>query len=141
MKYLIIGLGNFGRTLAESLTNKGHEVIGVDLNEQCVEEIKDQISVAYILDARERAALKALPLDEVDGVIVAIGQSMEASLRTIAALKELSVGPIYARALDQTHKSILLAMNIQKIFIPECYAAHIFAEKFTEKHTMETGLT
>ena len=137
MKCLVIGLGNFGRTLAESLTNNGHEVIGVDHNEQCVEEIKDQISLAYILDARERMALKALPLDEIDCVIVAIGQSMDASLRTVAALKELSVSTIYARALDQTHKSILAAMNINKIFIPECYAARIFAEKFTDKNAPE----
>ncbi len=131
MKYLIIGLGNFGKTLAEELIDKGHEVIGVDSNEHIVDKIKDRISLAYILDAKEPSSLKALPLDEIDCAIVAIGQSMEASLRTVAALKELSVRRIYARALDETHQSILGAMNIEKIFIPECYAARIFADKFS----------
>ncbi|HJH60356.1 MAG TPA: NAD-binding protein [Bacteroidetes bacterium] len=131
MKYLIIGLGNFGKTLAEELIDKGHEVIGVDNNEHIVDNIKDRISLAYILDATERSSLKALPLDEIDCAIVAIGQSMDSSLRTVAALKELSVKRIYARALDETHQSILGAMNIEKIFIPECYAARIFAEKFS----------
>ena len=128
MKCLISGLGCFGRTLAEALTDKGHDVIGVDSNEHRVEEVKDRISVAYIMDATERVALKELPLGEIDCAIVAIGQSMDFSLRAVAALKELSVGKIYARALDQTHLSILRAMNIQKIFIPESFAARIFAD-------------
>lgn len=73
MKYLVVGLGSFGKTLAEALTDKGHDVIGVDSNEHRVEEIKDRISVAYIMDATERMALRELPLDEIDGAIVAIG--------------------------------------------------------------------
>lgn len=135
MKYLVIGLGNFGKTLAKELTDRGHDVIGVDSNEHCVEEVKDRISVAYIMDATERSALQALPLDEIDCAVVAIGQSMDYSLRAVATLKELSVKKIYARALDATHKSILDAMNIQKIFIPESYAARIFADKFGENDT------
>ncbi len=129
MKYLIIGLGTFGRRLAEELTDNGHDVVGADSNEHRVEYVKERISVAYIMDATERAALKALPLDEFDCVVVAIGQSMDCSLRTVAALKELGVSRIYARALDNTHKSILSAMNVHKIFIPESYAARVFAEK------------
>lgn len=137
MKYLVIGLGNFGKTLAEELTDRGHDVIGVDHNEHRVEEVKNRISVAYILDATERAALAALPLDEIDGAVVAIGQSMDCSLRTVAALKELSVEKVYARALDRTHRSILSAMNIQKIFMPESYAARIFADKLSDKANEE----
>lgn len=137
MKYLVIGLGNFGTTLAKELTDRGHDVIGVDNNAHCVEEIKDSISVSYILDATDRTALSALPLDEIDCAIVAIGRSMDYSLRAVAALKEMSVKKIYARALDMTHKSILSAMSIHKIFIPESYAARIFADKFSDNDTNE----
>lgn len=131
MKYIVIGLGNFGTTLACRLTDMGHEVIGVDSNEHRIDDIKDRISVAYIMDATEKVALRSLPLDDVDCVIVSIGQSMDCSLRIVAILKELSVKFIYARALDLTHKSILTAMNIQKIFIPESMAAEIIAEEFS----------
>lgn len=131
MKYIVIGLGNFGTTLACRLTDMGHEVIGVDSNEHRIDDIKDRISVAYIMDATEKVALRSLPLDDVDCVIVSIGQSMDCSLRIVAILKELSVKLIYARALDLTHKSILKAMNIQKIFIPESMAAEIIAEEFS----------
>ena len=133
MKCLIIGLGNFGKTLAEELTDKGHEVIGVDPDGRRIIKKKDRISVAYIMDATERLALKALPLDEMDCAIVSIGQEMDHSLRVVAALKELGMAKIYARAIDPVHQAILGAMNIQKIFIPECYAARVFADKLSNK--------
>ena len=135
MKYLIIGLGNVGRTLAEQLTDMGHDVIGVDTNEIRIDAVKDRISIAYILDASHIEGLSELPLDEVDTAIVAIGQSMEQSLRAVAALKELNIKRIYARAIDNIHRTILKAMNINCIFTPETYAARIFAAKFTENIT------
>lgn len=137
MKYLIIGLGNFGSTLACKLTDMGHDVIGVDNSEHRIEEIQEKITLSYILDATEKAELKSLPLDDIDCAIVAIGQSMDTSLRAVATLKELKVAHIYARALDQTHKSILRAMNIQKIFIPESLAASMLAERFVSNSDEE----
>lgn len=137
MKYLVIGLGNFGSTLACKLTDMGHDVIGVDSNEHHVEEVKDRISVAYIMDATDKIGLNSLPLDDIDYAVVAIGQSMDCSLRTVAALKELGVEYIYARAIDRTHLSILRAMNIQKIFFPETYAATIIAEQFSSDDFIE----
>lgn len=137
MKYLVIGLGNFGSTLACKLTDMGHDVIGVDNNEHRIEDIQEKIAVSYILDATEKAELNSLPLDDIDCAIVAIGQSMDASLRAVASLKELNVVHIYARALDHTHKSILQAMNIQKIFIPESIAAGLLAERFVSNSDEE----
>lgn len=137
MKCLIIGLGNFGRTLAVELSDNGHDVIGIDKSEHCVDMVKDRISVSYIMDATEELSLKSLPLNEIDCAIVAIGQSMDSSLRTVAALKELSVKNIYARALDDTHMSILKAMDIKKIYIPESYAAKIYAQKIFDKNATE----
>ena len=99
--------------------------------------VKDRISVSYIMDATEGLSLKSLPLNEIDCAIVAIGQSMDSSLRTVAALKELSVKNIYARALDDTHMSILKAMDIKKIYIPESYAAKIYAQKIFDKNAAE----
>lgn len=126
-------MGNFGNTLACKLTDMGHDVIGVDINEHHIEDIKDRISIAYIMDATDKAALRSLPLDDIDYAVVAIGQSMESSLRATAALKELGTSDVFVRAIDLTHHSILQAMGIQKIFIPESLAASLLAEKLTTK--------
>ncbi len=134
MRVLVIGLGNFGKVLATQLTKLGHEVIGVDNNEHRVEELKDRISMAYILDSTELLTLKSLPLDDIDCAVVTIGQSMDYSLRTVAALKKLNVKKIYARAIDETHRSILGAMGITYIFIPESYAARIYAQNMSDNN-------
>lgn len=136
MKYLIIGLGEFGRTLAEELTENSNEVIGIDINEHKVNMIKDRISVSYILDATDPAALSQLPLKEMDCAIVAIGQSLDSSLRCVAALKENKLPRIYARAVDKAHMSILKAMDIQHIFIPEIYAAREYAHNIDSPESL-----
>lgn len=130
MKFLVIGLGIFGQTLAQRLTDNGHEVIGVDINSHRVEQIKDRVAFAYIMDATDAFALRSLSFDDIDRTIVAIGQSMDHSLRIVATLKQMKIDNVYARALDSVHKSILEAMGITKIFIPESYAGNMFAEKF-----------
>ena len=129
MKYLIIGLGNFGPTLAEELTDLGHEVIGVDTVEQRADIVKDRISVTYIMDATDAVGLRSLPLNQIDQAIVAIGQSMDYSLRVVAALKEQRVAHIAARAIDEVHRSILRAMGVTQIFIPETFAARTIAAR------------
>ncbi len=123
MRYLIIGLGIYGSNLAIDLTKMGHEVIGADSNPSIVESIKDNISTAYIIDSTDEMSLSALPLKNVDLVIVAIGENFGASIRTVALLKKLGVPHIYARAIDKLHESILESFDIERIIAPEQRAA------------------
>lgn len=123
MRYLIIGLGIYGSNLAIDLTQLGHEVIGADHSETRVDEIKDYISAAYILDSTEEAAINGLPLKNVDVVIVAIGENFGASVKTVALLKKAGVKTIYARAIDELHQAILEGMQVSRIITPEQRAA------------------
>ena len=111
MKYIIIGLGNYGSVLAEELSALGHEVIGVDTNERRVDVLKDKIATSFIIDATDEQSLSVLPLKDVDVVIVAIGENFGASIRVVALLKKNGVKHIYARAVDEVHKKVLEAFN------------------------------
>ena len=91
MKYIIIGLGNYGSVLAEELSILGHEVIGADINESRAEALKDKIATSLILDATNEQALSTLPFKDVDIVIVAIGENFGASIRVVALLKKNKV--------------------------------------------------
>ena len=73
MKYLVIGLGNLGRAIAESLTRIGNEVIGVDINPHKTEAVKHTISGAISLDTTDKDALNTLPLNELDSIFVTFG--------------------------------------------------------------------
>lgn len=123
MKYIIIGLGNYGGVLAEELSILGHEVIGVDMNEARAESLKDKIATSLILDATNEEALSVLPFKDVDIVIVAIGENFGASVRVVALLKKNNVKHIYARAVDDLHKTVLDAFNLDSILTPEKEAA------------------
>lgn len=123
MRYLIIGLGIYGSNLARDLTDMGHEIIGADNRRQNVDAIKDYISTAYCIDATEESSLSLLPLNNVDLVIVAIGENFGASIKVVALLKKLGVKHIYARAIDRLHESILEGFDIDRIVTPEQRAA------------------
>ena len=102
MKYIIIGLGNYGHVLAEELSALGHEVIGADISAGRVDSLKDKIATAFVIDATDEQALSVLPLNSVDVVIVAIGENFGASIRVVALLKQKKVPRIFARAIDAT---------------------------------------
>ena len=123
MKYIIIGLGNYGHVLADELSVLGHEVIGADISESRVDSIKDKVATAFVIDATDELSLAVLPLNSVDIVIVAIGENFGASIRVVALLKQKKVQHIYARAIDAVHRSVLEAFNLEKILTPEEDAA------------------
>ena len=123
MKYIIIGLGNYGHVLAEELSALGHEVIGADISSSRVDGLKDKIATAFVIDATDEQALSVLPLNSVDVVIVAIGENFGASIRVVALLKQKKVKRIYARAIDAIHRSVLDAFGLERILTPEEDAA------------------
>lgn len=123
MKYIIIGLGNYGYRLAADLSGLGCEVIGVDVNDSKVEAIKNNVATAFTIDATDEQALSVLPLNSVDIVMVTIGENFGASVRVVALLKKLKVAHIYARAIDEVHRSVLEAFNLDRILTPEVDAA------------------
>jgi len=128
MKYAVIGLGNYGGVVAGELTAMGHEVIGIDENEERVNTLKDKIAMTLVMNATDEVALGALPLKEMDVVIVAIGENFGASVRVVALLKQREVKHIYARAVDAVHQAILEAFNVDKVLSPESDAARDFVQ-------------
>lgn len=97
MKYLVIGLGNLGRAIAESLTRIGNEVIGVDINPHKIEAVKHTISGAISLDTTDKDALNTLPLNEMDAIFVTFGKDFGTSIQTVALLKNLDVNKLIVR--------------------------------------------
>lgn len=128
MKYIVIGLGNYGGVLAEELTALGHEVIGVDCNELHVDRLKDKIATAFVLDATDELSLSTLPLKKVDIVVVAIGENFGASVKVVSILKKNKVRHIYARAVDEIHKMVLEAFSLDRILTPEKEAARMLVQ-------------
>src|SRR5690606_29228973 len=119
MKYIVLGLGHFGRSLAVHLTELGHEVIGVDVKIAIVEQLKEKITHTVCLDSTDKEAVGSLPLKDSHAVIVAIGEEEGASLMTVAVLKQLKVKRIIGRVVSDLQKTVLEAMEIAEYIMPE----------------------
>lgn len=129
MKYIIIGLGNFGSSLAQKLTEKGNEVIGVDITMDKVEAIKDKITHAVCLDSTDINAVSNLPLDDTDIVIVAIGEDKGALIMATALMKQLKVKRLISRAVSPLQEMVLEAIGVDEIIHPEEETAERWAKK------------
>jgi trk system potassium uptake protein TrkA len=129
MNFIVIGLGNFGASLAKKLTALGHDVIGVDKDIEKVEFFKDVIKNTVSMDITDIHALKTLPLKDCDMIIVCIGDDFGSSVKTSALLKKLGVQKIYGRESSLIHKTVLNAIGISNTINPEYDTAVVFAEK------------
>ncbi|QED38019.1 TrkA family potassium uptake protein [Antarcticibacterium arcticum] len=129
MKYIIIGLGNFGASLSQKLSEMGNEVIGVDNNMSRVENIKDKITHAVNLDATDISAVGKLPLKDTDIVIVGIGEDKGANIMATALMKQMRVKRLISRAVSPLQETVLEAMGVDEIIHPEEETAERWAKK------------
>ena len=129
MKYIIIGLGNFGASLGEKLTQAGNEVIGVDINMTKVNAFKEKISHTICMDASDSYTVSGLPLKDTDVVIVAIGEDQGANIMATAVLKKLNTKRLISRAITPLHETVLQAIGVDEIVHPEEETAERWANK------------
>lgn len=115
----VIGLGRFGSAMATTLAELGHDVIGVDGNEDRVRELADAVTQAIQLDATDERSLRAAGIQDVDVAVVSIGENIESSLLVVMQLRELGVKTIVAKAVTPLHGRILEKLGVSRIIFPE----------------------
>ena len=116
---VVIGLGRFGRSLALELMQSDTEVLGVDADEQIVQDLSSQLTHCVRADSTNEAALRQLGVHEFDRAVVAIGTHIEASLLTASLLKSMGVQNIWAKAISEPHGRILDQLGISHVVYPE----------------------
>ena len=113
--FTVIGLGIFGQQVCEDLIEKGARVLAVDNKIDIIEKVKDNVTQAVLLDATDEEALSALPLEDIDIAIVAIGENREASILATAILKRLGVPYILSRATSDLHTQVLRQVGADEV--------------------------
>lgn len=137
MRVIIIGLGNFGRSLALSLTENGDEVFGVDNKMEKVDFLKDRIQHVICMDATNEAAYSALPIEQAHLAVVAIGENEGASIVATAILKKHQHLRIVSRSLSDIHETILEAMGISDVVHPEQDAALRLTKRISFNYALD----
>lgn len=133
MKFIVLGLGNYGAALSSKLVALGHEVIGADKRMELVEKLNHQITHAIAMDATSPDAIKGLPLKDVDAVINAIGEDEGVNIMTTALLVQNGVKRVICRVTSPLQQTVLEAMNIKEFVYPEGDSAERMAYKLDLK--------
>jgi trk system potassium uptake protein len=120
MKFCVIGLGRFGRQVATLLAENGMEVLAIDSNESIIASIKDQVTQAICMRVSDDKSLRSIGVDEMDTVIVGMGENFAQSILITALLKKrLGIPRVIARAINDIHKEILKIVGADKVILPE----------------------
>ncbi|MDU7504776.1 MAG: TrkA family potassium uptake protein [Clostridia bacterium] len=134
---LLIGLGRFGRHMAQQFYAMGHEVMAVDQQEERVNRVLAFVTDAQIGDSTDGAFLASLGVGNYDLCVVAIGDSFENSLVTTSLLKELGAGRVIARASRGIQERLLLRNGADEVVYPEKQLARWTAIRYSSDHILE----
>ncbi len=118
-QYAVIGLGRFGSSLSKELINLGHEVLGIDKDEEAVDEMSDVLTHAVVADTTDEEVLKSLGIRNFDCAVVAIGDDIQSSILTAIILKDLGLKQVVAKALSELHGKVLDKLGVDRVIFPE----------------------
>lgn len=118
-RFIVIGLGNFGAGVAESLHQSGHDVIAIDISEHSVDRIAPFVSRAAVGDGKDARTLERVGARDVDAAIVSTGDDITAAVLTTLALRDLGVREIYAKVVSTDHARVMEKLGVSETIFPE----------------------
>lgn len=125
----IVGLGKFGLKFGQSLVALGHEVLGVETDPEKVKNAQHILTQVFQTDAMSREALEQIRIQDLEHVLVSVGDSIAASIMISMYLKELGVAKVWAKAINKDHEKLLYKIGVDEVVIPEFMAAKQIASR------------
>jgi len=136
-EFAVIGLGNFGATVARELSRLKCKVTAIDNDKGRVHSVQDEIHMAILADATERDFLQNLEVDKFDCFVVSTGENTHASILITLHLKELGAKRIIVKAKSDDHAKVLVKVGATQAIIPEKQAATRIARSITESNLID----
>ncbi len=127
----VIGLGKFGLKLAQTLMSMGHEVLGIDHDEEKIRASQKELTQVIQANATNKTALEQIRICDFEHVLISVGDSIAASAMIAMYLKELKVSRIWAKAVHKDHEKLLVKIGVDEVIIPEFMAADHLAGRIT----------
>lgn len=118
-QYAVFGLGSFGESVAVALQELGCEVVVVDNHMERIEDISPYVSYAVQADIEDPEVIRSLGARNLDGVVVAVADDMEASIMATLVSKEIGVPYVLAKAKNELHAKVLKKIGADSIIFPE----------------------
>lgn len=117
--YAVFGLGRYGKAVAKELVNSGAEVLAVDMDEEIVNAAITEIPFCKRADITDAEVIKQLGIANMDVVIIAMANSLEASVMATMLCKEAGVKTVIAKCANEMHQRVLTKVGADKVVFPE----------------------
>ena len=117
--YAVFGLGRYGIAVARELVEHGMEVIAVDSDERIVNTAADELPICKCADITDPDVIRQLGISNVDVVIIAMANNLEASVMAVTLCKEIGVKTVIAKCANEMHQKILTRVGADKVVFPE----------------------
>ena len=134
---LIIGAGQFGTHIAKRMEELRCEVMVVDNNEDCINDIVSYVTNAKIGDGTNEEFLRTLGIDNFDVCFVTLGSHFQTSLETTSLLSELGAKKIVSRATNDVQMKFLLRNGADEVVYPEKQTALRIATKYASDNILD----
>ena len=118
-RFVVVGLGNFGSSVAEALHAEGFEVVAVDTDEDAVDRIAVRVTRAAVGDGRSIGTLEQAGARGADAGIVSTGDDITASILATMALRDLGVRAVYVKVVSFDHARVMEKMGVTETIFPE----------------------
>lgn len=117
--YAVFGLGRYGRAIAKELVNNGAEVLAVDVDEDVVNAAILEIPFCKCADITDAEVIEQLGIGNIDVVVIATANNLEASVLATMLCKEAGVKTVIAKCSDEMQRKILLKVGADQVMFPE----------------------
>ena len=136
-RFVIVGLGNFGSSVAEALYSRGHDVIAVDVDERAVDDIAPHCSRAAVGDGRQIETLEEIGAGAADAAVVSTGDDITASILATMALTDLGIEDVYAKVISHNHARVMVRLGVTETVFPERESGFNLASRISEKGVLD----
>lgn len=135
--FAVFGLGMFGLEICRVLASKGANVIAVDKDQKIIDRIKDTVTHAVLIDSTDEEALRNAGMDDVDVAVIAVGDTLDASILTTILLKNMGVPRIITRATSDMHGQVLKRIGATEIINIEIEVGRRLANRIFSPDVMD----
>lgn len=135
-RFIIIGLGNFGASIAEALHAQGHEVVAVDPNGAAADRVAPYVTRAVVGDGSQSAVLERAGAKDADAGVVSTGDDITASILATLALKDLNVKDVYVKVISRDHARVMERLGVTESIFPERDSALALASRVSRTEVL-----
>ncbi len=136
-QYAVLGMGSFGESVALTLENMGCDVLVMDDSYEKIQDISDKVSYAMKADVSDPDALQALGGKNLDGVVVAVSENLEAGIMATMLCKEMGIPLVVAKAKNKLQGAILKRVGADRIVYPEIEMGSRVAKSLVSREFMD----